>query len=314
MSFLNELKSNFKIFLILLGISSFLQFMLKQAFIFPSILPLNIPNEGILEIIGNIAFYLYFIMLIVISAIISTKYRALIPITIVLLISPFFNLIPHYNISSFWYSLEIALFILGIVSMVEGLIKSPLQNILLTPTMILVAIGLYASVSLNVFQHALFLSYLTAYFNSLLSFITYSIIQGKIKSMRNYIAIVIGVLSLIPFIFMENVISSNRYMEILMNTILPATLGINLYNPYRITLLILALGLTAMGILISIIKGNLSAGIGYFIVISTVFLGIDGYTLLLYMISPIIGFCLMNFEDTKRKKYIIEIISLTRKG
>jgi len=314
MSFLNELKDNFKFFLILLGISSFLQFMFKQAFVFPSILPLNIPNGGVLEAVGNIAFYLYFITLIVVSAIMSTRYKALISITIILLISPLFNLIPHYNVLSLWYSLEIAIFVLGIASMSEGLFKSPLENILLIPTMFLVVIGLYASISLNVFHHALFLSYLIVYFISLLSFITYTIIQGKVKSIRSYISIAVGILSLIPFIFMENVISGNRYMEILMDMILPATLGINLYNPYHITLLVLALGLTAMGILISIIKGNLSAGVGYFIVISTVFLGINGYTLLLYMISPIVGFCLMNFEVIERKKRIIEIISLTRKG
>ena len=314
MRFFNELKDNFNVFLILLGISSFLQFMLKQAFIFPSILPLNIPNEDILEAVGNIAFYLYFIMLIVVSAIMSTKYKALIPITFILLISPLFDLIPHYNLSSLWYSLEIAIFILGIASIVEGLIKSPLENILLIPTMFLVIIGLYASISLNIFHQALFLSYLTVYLISSLSFITYAIIQGNVKSVRNYISITVGILALVPFIFMENLISGNRYTEILMDMILPATLGINLYNPYHITLLVLALGLTATGVLISIIKGNLSAGIGYFIVISTAFLGIDGYTLLLYMISPIIGFCLMNFEVIERKKRLIEIISLTRKG
>lgn len=95
-----------------------------------------------------------------------------------------------------------------------------------------------------------------------------------------------------------------------MDMILPSTLGIDLYNPYHITLLVLALGLSAMGIIISIIKGNYSAGIGYFIIISTVFLGIDGYLILVYMISPIIGFSLMTYHEKKR---IIDIISPTRK-
>ncbi len=58
-------------------------------------------------------------------------------------------------------------------------------------------------------------------------------------------------------------ISQNRYLEILMNMILPSTLGITLYNPY-ITLLAIALGLSIMGIVTSLIKGNANASVGYF--------------------------------------------------
>lgn len=142
------------------------------------------------------------------------------------------------------------------------------------------------------------------------------ILWGKIKSFRNYIAISVGLLSIIPFLFFENMISQNRYLEILMNMILPATLGINLYNPYHITLLVIALGLSIMGIVTSLIKGNAGASVGYFLIITTVFLGIDGFSLLIYiyMLTPIIGFLVITSGEIESKKRLIDIISPTRNG
>ena len=142
------------------------------------------------------------------------------------------------------------------------------------------------------------------------------ILWGKIKSFRNYIAISVGLLSIIPFLFFENMISQNRYLEILMNMILPATLGINLYNPFHITLLVIALGLSIMGIVTSLIKGNAGASVGYFLIITTVFLGIDGFSLLIYiyMLTPIIGFLVITSGEIESKKRLIDIISPTRNG
>ncbi len=99
-----------------------------------------------------------------------------------------------------------------------------------------------------------------------------------------------------------------------MNMILPATLGINLYNPYHITLLVIALGLSIMGIVTSLIKGNAGASVGYFLIITTVFLGIDGFSLLIYMLTPIIGFLVITSGEIESKKRLIDIISPTRNG
>ncbi|QGA53124.1 cytochrome b558/566 subunit B [Sulfolobus sp. E5-1-F] len=314
MKMIDELKGNLNLFLILLGIFSFLQFSFKQAFMFPSILPLNISNTNLLLLIGNISFYFFFIFILIVSIILSFSYKSLIPLTVILFLSPFITLIPNYE-NSFWlYSLEIAILVLGLASTIEGLIKSSPLSILLIPTLILVNLGVYASILLNIFHHALFISYLTLYFISIAGYLAYVILWGKIKSLRNYVAISVGLLSIIPFILFENIISQNRYLEILMNMILPSMLGINLYNPYHITLLVIVLGLSIGGILIALIKGNISAGVGYFLIISTVFLGIDGFSLLIYMLTPIIGFLVITSGEIESKKRIIDIISPTRNG
>ncbi len=311
MRLFEELKGNLNLFLIILGISSFFQFVFKEAFMYPSILPLNIPNEGIFEVLGDIFFYVYFFTLIITSVLLIQKYKLMTLITASLIISLFVPLIPNYNTSSLWYSFEIFIVIIGISLMIESILKSSLYSLLLLPTMLMVDIGLIGSILLNMFHHALFISYVTIYLISLLGYLSYVILWEEKKSIRSYISVVAGVLAFIPFIFLLNSITNNRYLEILMDMILPSTLGIDLYNPYHITLLILALGLSATGIIMSIIKGNYSAGIGYFIIISTVFLGIDGYLILIYMISPIIGFSLMTYHEKKR---IIDIISPTKKG
>ncbi|TRM87364.1 cytochrome b558/566 subunit B [Sulfolobus sp. C3] len=310
MNFFEQLKGNLNLFLIILGISSFLQFAFKEAFMYPSILPLNVPNEGILEALGGIFFYVYFFTLIVISVLLIQKYKLMTLISASLIISLFVPLIPNYNTSFLWYSFEIFIVVIGISLMIESILKSSPYSLLLLPTMFMVDIGLLGSILLNVYHHALFTSYITIYLISLLGFLIYVILWGEKRSARNYVSLFTGVLAFIPFIFLLHSIVNNRYLEILMDMILPSTLGIDLYNPYHITLLVLALGLSAMGIIISIIKGNYSAGIGYFIIISTVFLGIDGYLILVYMISPIIGFSLMTYHEKKR---IIDIISPTRK-
>lgn len=310
----DELKGNLNSFLILLGIFSFLQFSFKQSFMFPSILPLNIPDSNLLLVIGNISFYFFFVFLLIVSMILSLTYKSLIPLTIILTISPFITLIPNYENSFLLYSLEIAILILGLASTIEGLIKSSLLSILLIPTLVLVNLGIYASILLNIFHNALFISYLTIYLISIAGYLAYVISWGKIKSLRNYIAISVGLLSMIPFIFFENIISHNRYLEILMNMILPSTLGITLYNPYHITLLVMALGLSTMGIVTSLIKGNVSSGVGYFLIITTVFLGIDGFSLLIYMLTPIIGFLVITSSEIESKRRLIDIISPTRNG
>ncbi|MCH4815737.1 MAG: cytochrome b558/566 subunit B [Saccharolobus sp.] len=314
MKIVDELKGNLNLFLILLGIFSLLQFSFKQAFMFPSILPLNIPNANLLLVLGNISFYFYFVFLLIVSIILSFTYKSLIPITVILLVSPFITLIPNYENSFLVYSLEMAILILGLASTIEGLIKSSLLSILLIPTLILVNLGIFASILLNIFHNALFISYLTVYLISIAGYLTYVILWGKIKSSRNYIAVSVGLLSIIPFLFFENTISQNRYLEILMNMILPSTLGITLYNPYHITLLVIALGLSIMGIVTSLIKGNVGASVGYFLIITTVFLGIDGFSLLIYMLTPIIGFLVITSGEIESKKRLIDIISPTRNG
>ncbi len=306
-----ELKGNFNVFLAILGVSSFFQFAFKEAFMYPSILPLNVPDEGLLEALGNVFYYVYFFTLIVVSALLVQRYRLMALVTASLLVSLFAPLVPGYNTSPLWYSFEVFIAVVGVSLMAESVLKSSPYSLLLLPTASMVGLGLLASVMLNVFHHALFTSYVTVYLVSLLGFLAYVVLWGERRGVRSYVSLLAGVLALVPFALLVHSLVDNRYLEILMDMILPSTLGIDLYNPYHITLLVLALGLSAMGIVASLVKGNYSAGIGYFLIISTVFLGIDGYLALVYMVTPIVGFSLMTYRDGGKR--IIDLISPTVK-
>ena len=97
----------------------------------------------------------------------KVSYKSLIPLTVILLVSPFITLIPNYENTFLLYSLEMAILILGLASTIEGLIKSSLLSILLIPTLILVNLGIFASILLNIFHDALFISYLRVYLISI---------------------------------------------------------------------------------------------------------------------------------------------------
>lgn len=125
---------------------------------------------------------------------------------------------------------------------------------------------------------------------------------------RGIVGYVVGLISIIPFIIFAHSILTNKYIEILMELILPSALGITIYDPSHIIYLVYTLGVIAFSIVTVIIKGNGASGIGYFMIISTVFFGTYGYLLLLYMMVPTIGFVIMNYNEFKETS-IIKVIN-----
>ncbi|BFH72162.1 cytochrome b558/566 subunit B [Sulfurisphaera javensis] len=302
MSIFSSLEKDIKYFFIILGVSSFFQFMFSEAFIFPSALPIKIPAESILLRIGDISFYIFFISLIVISLILSSKIRALLPLSLILIISPFLAIFEvNYQI---YYGIEIFIIVISFAVIIETILKSSLRSILLIPSAILVIIGLIASFLIDFLHTSLFISYLNIFIISSIFFLIYAILWGKIISKRSIIAYIVGIISMYPFIMFAHEISTNRYVEMLMEMILPSALGITIYNPTHILYLTYTLSIIALSIISIIIKGNGAAGIGYFLIITTVFFGTYGYLLLFYMMVPTIGYVIMNYNEMKEKRII----------
>jgi len=302
MKILSFLEKDIKYFFIILGISAFFQFMFSEAFIFPSALPVPIPNESLLIRIGTVAFYIFFVSLIVISLILSNKVRALIPLSMILIISPFLALFDvNYLV---YYGLEIFIIILSFAVIVETIIKSSVKSILLLPSAVLVILGLIASFSIDFYHSSLFTNYLAFLAFATLFFLVYSITWGKVISKRSIVAYIIGAVTVYPFINFAHLILTNRYMEILMEMILPSALGITIYNPSNIVYLVYILALVSFSIVSIIVKGNGAAGIGYFLIVTNVFFGTYGYLLLLYMMVPTIGYVIMNYNEFKETSLI----------
>ncbi|MBW9140102.1 MAG: cytochrome b558/566 subunit B [Candidatus Aramenus sp.] len=297
MSLFKEIKGNFNVFLAILGISSFFQFAFKEAFMYPSVLPLNVPYESLLEELGNVFFYLYFLSMTFVSFLLGNKYRVMYLVGFSLVASFLASFVPGYNLSPLWYYFEVFIGVIGIALVLESLLKSSIRSLLLVPSALLVVVGIVASISLNVYHQALFANYLALYLASLVGFLLYLVIWRKIKSVRSYAGLGVFLLVLVPFLFLEKQIAENRYMEMLMDMILPSVLGIDLYNPFQIVYLVFAMGMSFALVFMALVKGNYAAGIGYLMLFSTVFLGIEGYLLVVYMLSPVVGFGLMTYAD-----------------
>ncbi|MBB5253602.1 cytochrome b558/566 subunit B [Sulfurisphaera ohwakuensis] len=302
MKILSFLEKDIKYFFVILGISGFLQFMFSEAFIFPSALPIHIPAEMFLLRTGAVSFYIFFISLILVSFLLSNKVKALLPLSILLIISP---ILAYLNVNyTYYYGIEIFVIIIAITALIEATVKSSIKVVLLIPSGILVGLGLIASFFITFYHTTLYVSYLDFLIFSAVTFLVYTILWRRITSKRSIIAYIVGLMSMYPFIMFAHEIITNKYIQILMEMILPSALGITIYNPSHLLYLVYFLGIITFSIISIIIKGNGSAGIGYFMLISNVFFGIYGYLLLMYMLVPTIGYVLMCYNEMKEESII----------
>ncbi len=296
MNIIEFLYKDIKIYSIFLAISASLEFIFEV--IFPiSYLPLSIPNKLFLEYAGTAGLYMEYVAMSIVAIALSYKIRSLLPLGIILFISPAFTFIPAYSSSFLWMSLQVAIIIIGIVALFESLFKNGVLSLLLLPTLIMILLSLYAGYMIN-FEHAtLTLSFTYIFLVSLIGFAIYTITWGKIISKRSIVSYIASIPAAFIFLPLYFIVSSNRFMEIIMDMTIPAIFGIIFNNPFHVALFILLLSFASFLIVAIAAKGNTYAGLGYFIIMSTVFLGLTGFHLIMYMISPIIGFALLNLKE-----------------
>ncbi|AWR97952.1 cytochrome b558/566 subunit B [Acidianus sulfidivorans JP7] len=308
MSMIESIHKDIKIYSIFLAFSAFLEFLFE--FIFPiSYLPLSnvlsfsLTSKLIVEYLGTAGLYLEYIALSIVAIGLSNKVKALLPLGIFLLISPFLNLAIN-SLSPFWDIFEVAIMTLGIFALVESFIKSNLSSILSIPTMILIIANIYAGYLIDFEHYTLNLSFTYLFLASVIGFGIYSIIWGKIISKRSIIAYISGIFGAMTFLPLYFLVTSNRFMEIIMDMTIPAIFGIVFHNPYSLGLFLLLVSIALYFIVAISVKGNGYAGLGYFLILTTGFMGITGFHLIIYMAAPIIGYALLNFKDGKGQKIL----------
>ncbi|ARM76750.1 cytochrome b558/566 subunit B [Acidianus manzaensis] len=314
MSTIESLYKDIKIYSIFLAISAFLEFLFE--FIFPiSYLPLanvlsfSLSNKLLMEYLGTAGLYLEYVALSIVAITLSYKVKALLPLGILLLISPILNLFVN-SLSYIWLVFQVIIITIGIASILESFIKSRLSSLLSIPTMILVIMDLYAGYTMDFEHYTLNLSFTYLFLASVIGFGIYSILWGKIISKRSIISYIVGIFGAMTFLPLYFLVSSNRFMEIIMDMTIPAIFGIVFHNPFQLGLFLLLVS-TALYFIVSIsVKGNGYAGLGYFLILSTVFMGITGFHLIIYMVAPVIGYVLLNFKEGKGQK----ILNLKKKS
>ncbi|QKR00302.1 cytochrome b558/566 subunit B [Metallosphaera tengchongensis] len=289
-----------KLSLIFLGIGSIFQFILQ--FIFSiSYLPVHVPFQGSLTRVGQIGLYMSYLSLSAFLVLSWDKAKALLPLGILLLISPSFTFINNYFTSPWWISFEVAIAIIGISGIIESLLKSSILSVLNVPTIFMVVLLLFAGLAVDIVHVELFINYLILFEASLAGLLAFTVVWSlRMTSARraliSYVAAVPALFSFLPIYFL---VSSNRFMEIIMNMVMPSVFGIVLSSPYSLPLFIVSLAISMYLVATLALSRNPYAALGYFMVVTTTFLGVNGYHLILYLVYPIAGVILINIGAKK---------------
>ncbi len=198
---------------------------------------------------------------------------------------------------------EVIIAMIGIAGIGESLLEGSVLSLLNLPTAIMVVILIVAGLLVDISHIELFINYLLIFEISLISFLVYTIAwSSKHLSLRRAaISYAVSIPSLFVFLPIYFLVSSNRFMEIIMNMVMPSVFGIVLSNPYSLPVFVISLAIALYLSVVVAIGKNPYAGLGYFMVITTVFLGVNGYHLILYMIYPLVGAILMNMKRTEEK-------------
>lgn len=92
-------------------------------------------------------------------------------------------------------------------------------------------------------------------------------------------------------------VTQNRFMEIIMDMTIPSAVGITLSDPYSLGLVIISFGVVLFSVVGLLVKGRYMASAGFFLFFSTVFMGITGYHLMLYVIAPGLGLAMAGLDS-----------------
>lgn len=297
----NKLKSNVYLYLFLLGII----FLSMYQFITPiSYLPITIPFEEFMFKLGLLGIYLSTISLGILTLLSKEKLAQ--AIGLVLVLSLFLSLIPDYNVSLWWDFLEIFVFVGGSALGIEYLYRS--KRWLLIPVLAVVEFGEIEGISEDFFHTFIDTSFLTLLVLLVIS--GFSLLFYKWRPKRLLISLAVGVPGLLLYLPLYFLVLKNRFMETIFAMVFPAVYGISLNNPDNIPAMIL---LYALAMFLSLALGyyvDLYTGLGFYMIVTTVFLGITGFHLLLYMVFPLIGFYFMNVKgeiSPTIKDYIVSI-------
>jgi cytochrome b558/566, subunit B len=287
-----------KLTMVFLALGSVLQFIL-QFVASVSFLPIKIPALSLLTRLGEVGIYLSFVSIVTLSFLIWPKVKALLPLGLILMISPVFTIVPDYFASPWWIALEVGVVVLGIGAIVESLLKATPLSLLNLPTFFMVIILMWVALDVDVVHSEALLNYLALFDASVLSFALYTLVwKTKGLRMRRALASYGGAVpALFVFLPLYFVVSGNRFMEIIMNMVMPSVFGIVFSNPYSLPVFVLSLSLALYFIVALALKGNFLASLGYFMIVTTTFLGVNGYHLILYMIYPLVGSVLLNVGD-----------------
>ncbi|MEM4746587.1 MAG: cytochrome b558/566 subunit B, partial [Metallosphaera sp.] len=167
-----------KLTLVFLSLASIFQFILQFVSSI-SYLPIDIPFQNVLTKVGEIGLYLGYLAIVLFSILSWTKIRALLPIGILLLVSPLFTLIANYYLSPLWIAYEVIISIVGILGIIESFLRASALSLLNLPTAFMVVFLLIEGLLVDISHVEIITNYLLIFEISLLGFLAYTVIWSS---------------------------------------------------------------------------------------------------------------------------------------
>ncbi|BBG27636.1 hypothetical protein [Sulfuracidifex tepidarius] len=284
-------EKDLKWYTVFLFVAFFLQFFYQV--IFPiSYLPLSIPGKITLEYLGTAGIYLGYGASFLIAIAMSGKIKSLIPLAVVDVLSPVFNHSLPFTI------LGIAV---SIVVIVESFLRRKgLDTLFLLPTLALISFSMISAVTIDSLNFTFNPGYTYMFLLSVVTFAFFTF-WGK-QSKKDVIKYLVSIPSLFLFLPLYFLVESNRFMFMIMDMTFSAIYGISFNDPNNLGLFLLLLSISTYLSLVTALRRNGMAGLGYFMVISDVFMGITGFHLMEYIFLVAMGFSMITYKDTAREK------------
>ncbi len=274
-----------------LFVAFFLQFFYQV--IFPiSYLPLSIPGKLTMEYLGTAGIYLGYGASFIIALAMSGKIKSLIPLAVVDVISPVFNHSLPFTI------LAIAVSIIVIVE--SFLRRKGLDTLLLLPTLALISFSMVSALTIDSMNFTFNPGYTYMFLLSVATFAVFAV-WGK-QTKRDVLKYLLSLPSLFLFLPLYFMVESNRFMFMIMDMTFSAVYGISFNNPNNLGLFLVLLSVSTYLSVVTALRRNSMAGLGYFIVVSDVFLGITGFHLMEYIFLVTIGFSMITYNEGKVRK------------
>lgn len=210
-----------------------------------------------------------------------------------------------YNTTVVWFWVVLLSVILSLVVIVRSMFRLRGLDFLLIPVFLLALYSYYPYVLLTLhwraptFPSSLLLLLASVSFLSL-------VLLKRLSRKRELVAILLGAgvsLSFLPLLFE---VLRNRFLQMIMDMVIPSTLGIVFLNPYDLILSLVSLSLSSGAIVIALGKGLYRLATGYLLLITTCFLGYTGFHLMLYLFSPALGAFLLSDAVRKSTKVVQE--------
>ncbi|MCY0859614.1 MAG: cytochrome b558/566 subunit B [Sulfolobaceae archaeon] len=295
-----------KISVFLLGLGVVIYLVFGEGIAYLSSLPVPIPHANILAVFSSFGFALEYFSLIVVSLVLSKLAKINYIYSGILIGSLLITLIPGYYSTTLWLGFTITTMFLGVVGLGEVtylLIKNKryLSTVLLSPTVALVLVLYYTAYSLIMHLPAVIISYKDFLLASVIGVLIYTILWGKIFSRRSIVAYTLSIVGFVIVLPLYFLVLKNRFLEIIMDMVIPSVTGVILFNPYSITILILTFGLILYTVLALAIKGNYYASIGYLALLVAGFNATSGFHFISLMIVPPIGYSLFLIKELQDK-------------